>query len=74
MKNTLRCLGLAGILGLTLWVSNPKAAHALPDCQSFQGQTCWPLNSKVSCTWPEDNLRGTCHCMIQGWMCLIHLT
>ncbi|HYG63698.1 MAG TPA: hypothetical protein VEL74_14045 [Thermoanaerobaculia bacterium] len=74
MKKTLRCLGLAGILGLTLWVSQPQPAHALPACAFLQRQPCWPLNSKVACSWEEEGLSGTCHCMLQGWICVIQFS
>jgi hypothetical protein len=70
MKNALRCLGLVGILGFSLWLSAPTAAQAATACEDLQRKPCRPFNSTIACTWTSDGSQSTCYCMLQGWICL----
>jgi hypothetical protein len=74
MKKTLRCLGLASALGLTLWASAPRPALAVPTCESLQGQACRPYNSTTPCVWASSGAQSTCWCyFLRGWICLASL-
>jgi hypothetical protein len=71
MKKTLRCLGLVGILGFSLWVSHPRAAQAIPFCEDLQGKSCKPYNSTTPCIWASDGSQSSCWCyFLRGWICL----
>jgi hypothetical protein len=69
MKNSLRLAALAGILGLTSWLSISTPAHALQACTNYAGKGCSPAGSKVSCTISGDPI-GECICGTNfRWVC-----
>jgi hypothetical protein len=70
MKKILRCVALAGIIGVTAWSANDRPALALDSCEAVHGTPCSPRGSTRSCLNSDGSLGG-CFCSSQGWVCTL---
>ena len=70
MKTSLRLAALAGIIGLTSWLSISTPAHALQACTNYAGKGCSPGGSRVDCTVPgQPDGQCICNTTTFRWVC-----
>jgi hypothetical protein len=56
MNKAVRFVLMLALVALAAWTSTPKAAYALPLCNSLNGHACFRANQKQACA------DGYCSC------------
>ncbi|HYG63695.1 MAG TPA: hypothetical protein VEL74_14030 [Thermoanaerobaculia bacterium] len=71
MKKTLRCFALAGVIGMSAWLSFPATAHAFISCEEYEDERfCYdPSGTHWLCTWASTGTPGLCVCDFGRWFC-----
>ena len=69
MKQALRLAVLAGILGVSSWLSTSRQAQAVSNCGFLANRTCQTVGSRVDCIYDGDY--GYCTCGLHHrWKCV----